>query len=82
MGYVQLPDEIKAIIEALVSAGRASNEEAFVRDVVLRHVAELDSEDGAFCSRLHSCHTTIQVPSVIVFLGWPSNRVARRQKVA
>lgn len=52
MDYVQLPDEIKAMVEAQASAGRASGEAAFLRDAVLRHVAELEAEDAALLAAI------------------------------
>ncbi len=44
MGAVQLPDELKTVIERQVAEGRVENEAHFLEEAVRRFAAELDAE--------------------------------------
>jgi Arc/MetJ-type ribon-helix-helix transcriptional regulator len=45
MGFVQLLDELKRIIERQVAEGRIEDEAHFLEEAVRRFAAELDAED-------------------------------------
>jgi Arc/MetJ-type ribon-helix-helix transcriptional regulator len=50
MGIVQLPDHLRAIIDAQISAGRAANEGAFLENAVRRYAADLEAEDDVIAA--------------------------------
>jgi Arc/MetJ-type ribon-helix-helix transcriptional regulator len=45
MGVVQLPENLKAIIDRQVAEGRASSEIDFLAEAVRRYVEDLEAED-------------------------------------
>ena len=47
MGVVQLPDELKRVIDRQISSGRASSEAEFLAEAVQRYAEALDVDDGS-----------------------------------
>ena len=45
VGVVQLPDELKQVIDRQVEEGRVSSEASFLEEAVRRYATELDLED-------------------------------------
>ena len=45
MGVVQLPDELKEVIDRQVEEGRVSSETSFLEEAVRRYAVELELED-------------------------------------
>lgn len=45
MGVVQLPDDLKRVIDRQISEGRVSSEASFLEEAVRRYAVELELED-------------------------------------